>query len=71
MVGMANAGPDTNGSQFFIVYTPQPTLDGSYTVFARVVEGMDVVENLTPRDAQTTPGLPPGDKILSVTIEEK
>ena len=71
MVGMANSGPDTNGSQFFIVYTPQPRLDGSYTVFARVIEGMQVVESLTPRDALTTPGQPPGDKILSVTIEEK
>jgi cyclophilin family peptidyl-prolyl cis-trans isomerase len=71
MVGMANAGPDTNGSQFFIVYAPQPKLDGTYTVFAQVVQGMDVVESLTPRDPQTTPGLPPGDKILSVTIEEK
>lgn len=70
-VGMANAGPDTNGSQFFIVYTPQPKLDGSYTVFAQVIQGMDVVESLTPRDPQATPGLQPGDKILSVTIEEK
>ncbi len=71
MVGMANAGPDTNGSQFFIVYTPQPKLDGSYTVFAQVIQGMDVVESLTPRDPQITAGLPPGDRILSVTIEEK
>lgn len=71
MVGMANAGPDTNGSQFFITYAPQTKLDGSYTVFAQVIQGMDVVESLTPRDPQTTAGLPPGDKILSVTIEEK
>jgi cyclophilin family peptidyl-prolyl cis-trans isomerase len=71
MVGMANSGPDTNGSQFFIAYAPQPALDGSYTVFAQVIQGMDVVESLTPRDPQITPGLPPGDKILSVTIEEK
>ena len=40
-------------------------------MFAQVIEGMDVVENLTPRDAQTAPGLPPGDKIITVTIEEK
>ncbi len=70
-VGVANAGPDTNGSQFFIVYGPQPKLDGSYTVFAQVIKGMDVVESLTARDPQTTPGLPPGDRILTVTIEEK
>ena len=71
VVGMANAGPDTNGSQFFITYAPQPTLDGTYTVFAQVLKGMDVVESLTARDTQQTPGLPPGDKIISVTIEEK
>ncbi len=71
VVAMANAGPDTNGSQFFITYAPQPKLDGSYTIFGQVTKGMDVVEALTPRDPQLTPGLPPGDKILSVTIEEK
>lgn len=71
VVGMANAGPDTNGSQFFITYAPQPRLDGSYTVFAQVTKGMDVVESLTARDPQQTPGLPPGDKILSITIQEK
>jgi len=71
VVGMLNSGLDTNGSQFFITYAPQPTLDGIYTIFAHVTQGMDVVESLTPRDPQTTAGLPPGDKILSVTIEEK
>jgi cyclophilin family peptidyl-prolyl cis-trans isomerase len=71
VVGMANSGPDTNGSQFFITYAPQPKLDGSYTVFAQVIKGMDVLESLTPRDPQLTSGLPPGDKILSVTVQEK
>jgi cyclophilin family peptidyl-prolyl cis-trans isomerase/protein-disulfide isomerase len=71
VVGMANAGPDTNGSQFFITYAPEPKLDGSYTVFAQVTKGMDVVESLTARNPQQTAGLPPGDKILSVTIVEK
>ncbi len=71
VVGMANSGPDTNGSQFFITYAPQPSLDGIYTIFGQVIQGMDVVENLTPRDPSQSGGLPPGDKILSVTIEEK
>jgi peptidyl-prolyl cis-trans isomerase B (cyclophilin B) len=68
---MANSGPDTNGSQFFITYTPQPKLDGSYTIFAQVIKGMDAVESLTARDPQQSQGLPPGDKILRVTIEEE
>ncbi|MGZ3716161.1 MAG: peptidylprolyl isomerase, partial [Ktedonobacterales bacterium] len=71
VLGMANAGPDTNGSQFFITYAPETKLDGSYTIFGQVLKGMDVVESLTARDPQQTPGLPPGDKILSVSIEEK
>jgi cyclophilin family peptidyl-prolyl cis-trans isomerase/protein-disulfide isomerase len=71
MVGMANSGPDTNGSQFFITYGPAPRLDGSYTIFGKVLRGMDVVEQLTPRDPQPGLSLPPGDKLISVTIEEK
>jgi cyclophilin family peptidyl-prolyl cis-trans isomerase/protein-disulfide isomerase len=69
VLGLANSGPDTNGSQFFITYAPQPQLDGSYTVFGQVTAGMDVVESLTPRDPQLTSGLPPGDRILSVIIK--
>ncbi|HEX9091175.1 MAG TPA: peptidylprolyl isomerase [Anaerolineales bacterium] len=71
VVGMANAGADSNGSQFFITYAAQPKLDGSYTIFGRVIQGMDVATNLTPRDPGTSGDLPPGDKILSVTIDEK
>ncbi len=71
VVGMANAGADSNGSQFFITYSPQPTLDGSYTIFGHVIQGMDVVTNLTPRDPTQSADLPPGDKILSVAIEER
>ncbi|MFH1185719.1 MAG: peptidylprolyl isomerase [Chloroflexota bacterium] len=71
VVGMANSGPDTNGSQFFITYAPQPQLDGSYTVFGQVIDGMDVVESLTPRDPQVSAGLPPGDRIISVTIQTR
>ncbi len=71
VVAMANAGPDSNGSQFFITYAAAPQLDGGYTIFGRVISGMDVVEELTPRDPAETLNLPPGDQILSVTIEEQ
>lgn len=71
VVGMANTGTDTNGSQFFITYAPAPNLDGAYTIFGQVQQGMDVVESLTPRDPSQASNLPPGDKIISVTVEEK
>ena len=71
MVGMANSAPDINGSQFFITYAPAPDLDGQYTIFGQVLKGMDVLESLTPRDPSEGVNLPPGDKIISVTIEEK
>lgn len=71
IVAMANSGRDRNGSQFFIAYAAQPSLDGGYTIFGLVTGGMDVVQSITPRDPSTTPNAPPGDKINSVTIEEK
>ncbi len=71
VVGMANSGPNTNGSQFFITYAPQPGLDGRYTIFGQVLQGMNVVESLTPRDASKDPGAAPGDEIISVNIEVK
>ena len=71
MVGMANSGPDTNGSQFFITMVPAPTLDGGYTLFGQVISGMEVLSKLTPRDPQSGLNLPPGDKVIRVTIEER
>lgn len=71
VLGMANAGAGTNGSQFFITYAPATNLDGKYTIFGHVIEGMENVEELTPRDPNQAFNLPPGDKILSVEIEEK
>ena len=70
VLAMANSGPDTNGSQFFITYGPATHLDGGYTIFGKVLTGMDVLEKLTPRNPQPGVTLPPGDKLISVSITE-
>lgn len=71
MVAMANSGPDTNGSQFFITFAPAAHLNGGYTIFGKVISGLDVAEQLTPRNIAENPAAPTGDKILDVEIEEK
>jgi cyclophilin family peptidyl-prolyl cis-trans isomerase len=71
VVAMANSGPDTNGSQFFITLGPAERLNGGYTIFGHVIDGMDVVKMLTPRDPSASMNLPSGDKILNVVIDEK
>lgn len=71
IVGMANSGADTNGSQFFITYSPQPALDGGYTIFAYVVDGMDVVESLQAVDPNNYDASVEPDQILSITITEE
>ena len=69
MVAMDNDGPDTNGSRFFINLGPVPQMDGQYTIFGKVLSGLDVLSALTTRNPQPGVYLPPGDELISVTIE--
>ena len=69
VVAMANAGRDTNGSQFFITFGAVPHLNGGYTVFGQVIEGMDTVNALKLRDPSRRPDFI-GDAMESVTIIE-
>jgi len=70
VVAMANAGRDTNGCQFFITYAPIPHLNGGYTIFGQVTEGMDVVNGLTRRDPSNNPKFT-GDVIEKMTLIEE
>ena len=69
ILSMANAGPNTNGSQFFITFVPTPHLDDAHAVFGEVIEGMEAVSSITVRDPSTAST--PGDVIASITIIEE
>jgi cyclophilin family peptidyl-prolyl cis-trans isomerase len=70
VVAMANAGLDTNGSQFFITFAPQPQLNGGYTIFGQVIRGMEVVNAITRRNPEQNPSFL-GDAIETITITEE
>lgn len=71
VLGMANAGSGTNGSQFFITLAAQPNLDNNYPIFGKVIAGLDVVKSLTLRDPSTMTVLPEPDRIIKITVTEQ
>jgi len=68
ILSMANAGPGTNGSQFFLTHVPTPWLDGKHTIFGRITQGLDILLSIPPRDPTKVDS--PSVKLNRVTIQE-
>ena len=71
VVAMDNSGPNTNSGRFFITLAPDEQLYGQYTIFGKVLSGMEVLSALSPRNPQPGVVLPSGDELVSITIAEK
>ena len=71
MVAITSSGPSTNGSRFFITFSALPELNGNHTIFGRVIEGMDLLMDLSARDPLDNILLEPEAIIQSITIEER
>jgi cyclophilin family peptidyl-prolyl cis-trans isomerase len=71
LVALSSSGPDTNGSRFFITLSALPELDGTRTIFGRVIEGLELLSNLEAREPMEELLTPPQAYIKKITIEEK
>ena len=71
MLAMGNSGPETSNSQFFITFNPLTYLNGQYTIFGEVLDGIDVLQSLTLRDPERAPLQPMSEMILDITVEKQ
>ncbi len=71
MVALDNDGPGTNGSRFFITLDSNSELTGQYTIIGQVLSGMDILAALMPRNPKPGTYSPPGDELVSISVEEK
>jgi cyclophilin family peptidyl-prolyl cis-trans isomerase/predicted DsbA family dithiol-disulfide isomerase len=71
LVALSSSGPNTNGSRFFITLSALPELDGTRTIFGRVIEGFDLLTQLNERESMRDLLVPPEATILKITIEER